>query len=72
MTFIRTASTLNVVALGLVAGLVAFITFQFMGPEDPIVMGPEDPIAAGDDPAPVAQESELDNVHGDPPAMPWR
>jgi len=56
------ASTLNVVALGLVAGLVAFITFS--------ALGPDYTVAAGGATEPAGQESQHDNVYGEPLGMP--
>ena len=35
-----------------------------------LAMGPDDPVATGDTPEPVARESQLDNIYGDPLAMP--
>ena len=56
------ASVLNVVSVGLVVGLVAFITFQ--------AMGPDDTVATGNTAEPVVGEPQLDNIYGNPLAMP--
>ena len=62
MTIFReSANALNIVALGLVAGLVAFITFQSIGTDDPVAGGTGEP---------AVQQSQHDDLFGEPLAMP--